>query len=242
MLYLCAPKLHVPAPNILGPSSITIGRACRVAQPIHAQRHDAIDRPPSPWPRIVVSCAAATFSAALQRVALPAVAVLLLEELSLGMEAMGTLQAAVLGGYVLGQIPSGALADRWGGLPVLATGLALWSIATSMIATFSTSWGAAALPLLVTLRAMVGLAQSCMMPAVAASVSHSVPPDRRASSSGIIYACFSLGTVVGLGMSPPLAAVMGWQAVFACYGALGLVVAVCVYHTRGLTTHNPQLM
>lgn len=191
---------------------------------IHAQR-PTIDSIDTAWPPVVASCAAATFSAALQRAALPALAVVLLEELSLGMDTMGTLQAAILGGYVLGQVPSGALADRWGGLPVLTTGVALWSTATTAIA-LTAGWGPAALPALVTLRSLVGLAQSCMMPAVAAAVSHAVPSDLRAGNLGIIYACFSLGTVVGLGMSPPLAGHVGWQGVFACFGALGLFVAV----------------
>lgn len=200
--------------------------ACRFFVP-HAQRHAGIsdNSIPAEWPSVTAACAAATFSAALQRVALPAVAITLLDDLSLDMETMGSLQAAVLGGYVVGQVPSGALADRVGGLRVLTTGLALWSVATTAIA-LTASCGAAALPALVALRGLVGLAQSCMMPAVAAAVSHAVPSHARAGSTGLVYACFSLGTVVGLGASPLLAHRLGWQGVFAAYGALGLAAAV----------------
>ena len=229
-MYLGPPKVH----RLSIPAIIRLHyRIKRFPPPINAQRQpiiDAINDPP-PCPPVVASCAAATFSAALQRAALPAVAVIILEELSLGMDTMGTLQAAVLGGYVVGQVPSGALADRLGGLRVLITGLALWSAATSTIA-LTAGWGAAALPALVLLRGLVGLAQSCMMPAVAAAVA-TLPTNRRASSSGIIYACFSLGTVISLGVSPPLAAAAGWPSVFACYGALGLAAAVLDRRIKG---------
>ncbi len=187
----------------------------------------------SRWRGVVAACSISTFLAALQRVALPAVAVLLLQELSLGMDTMGTVQASVLAGYVVGQIPSGFLADRHGGLRVLTIGLALWSAATACIATTSMLPGASALLALMVFRGLVGLGQSCMMPAVAATVARCVPASHRASSTSIVYACFSLGTVVGLAASTPLAEAVGWQGVFGLYGGIGMAAAV-----RGVMMHG----
>lgn len=200
-------------------------RSPPLCTPCAAAQQQPLAHTDSTWRGVVAACSASTFLAALQRVALPAVAILLLDELSLGMDTMGAVQASVLAGYLLGQIPSGTLADRYGGLLVLTIGLALWSAATACIATTASS--GSALLMLIILRGLVGLGQSCMMPSVAATVARCVPASHRASSTSVIYACFSLGTVVGLAASTPLAEALGWQGVFALYGGVGMAAAVC---------------
>ncbi len=39
---------------------------------------------------------------------------------------MGWLQSAMLWGYVIGQIPIGNLADRWGGSPMMQLSILGW--------------------------------------------------------------------------------------------------------------------
>ena len=65
------------------------------------------------------------------------------------------------------QIQAGVVADRFGGVHVLLTGLACWSSFTGLnpLARYSSQ----PLLILVGMRAALGLAQSCMMPSVSAT-------------------------------------------------------------------------
>lgn len=65
------------------------------------------------------------------------------------------------------QIPAGFVADQFGGVHVLLTGLSLWSLATGLnpMARFASN----PFYTLVAMRVFLGLAQSVMMPSVSAT-------------------------------------------------------------------------
>jgi|APGre2960657444_1045066.scaffolds.fasta_scaffold00277_10 ACS family sodium-dependent inorganic phosphate cotransporter len=144
-------------------------------------------------------------------------------ELGLDSVMLGVLQSAYLWGYGLGQVPAGVLADRLGGPRVLLFGLALWSVATALLPLARHS--PAPLLALVLARAVFGLGSAVALPATSATVSMLVPAARRASSLSAIYACFNLGSIVGLSVTPVLIAVRGWPFAFALFGVLGTVWA-----------------
>ncbi len=146
-------------------------------------------------------------------------------------------------------MPSGLLADRFGGPRVLLGGLALWSLATLALPLARGAWRAAAAPqrrdtgraltpgslpragsvaplaVLTLARVLFGFGSAVALPAVSATVSRLVPAARRASNLATIYAAFNLGSIVGMTSTPPLVAAAGWPACFVLYGALGLAWA-----------------
>ena len=65
------------------------------------------------------------------------------------------------------QIPAGVVADRFGGVHVLLTGLLLWSTATGLNPL--ARYAAKPFYTLVAMRVFLGLAQSVMMPSVSAT-------------------------------------------------------------------------
>ena len=118
-------------------------------------------------------------------------------------------------------MPSGLLADRFGGPRVLLGGLALWSVATAALPLARGS--PAPLAVLTLARVLVGLGSAVALPAVSATVSRLVPAARRASQLATIYAAFNLGSIVGMATTPPLVAASGWPACFVLSGMLGVV-------------------
>ncbi|GBF87543.1 hypothetical protein Rsub_00254 [Raphidocelis subcapitata] len=135
---------------------------------------------------------------------------------------MGEVQAAMLAAYLAGQLPAGALADRFGGLRVLLFGLALWSAATALTALATAGGG---LPAVYASRLLLGAASACAMPCVSAAAAAWVPAAARAGAVSSVYALFNVGGVLGLALAPQLAQSSGMAATFVAAGALGVVWA-----------------
>ncbi|CAI5948303.1 unnamed protein product [Closterium sp. NIES-64] len=118
-------------------------------------------------------------------------------------------------------IIGGSLADRYGGRPVLAAGLALWSLATLL----TPSAAAHSLGALLTVRAVMGLGEGVALPCMNHMVSRYVPENRRAWAVGICFAGFHVGSMLGLLSAPSLMALpgLGLTGPFLIFGALGLL-------------------
>jgi hypothetical protein len=96
----------------------------------------------------------------------------------------------MLAAYLVGQLPAGALADRFGGLRVLLFGLALWSAATALTALATAGGGLAAV---YASRLLLGAASACAMPCVSAAAVAWVPAAARAGAVSSVYALFNVG-------------------------------------------------
>ena len=104
--------------------------------------------------------------APVHRVAFSVLAVPIQAQLGLSLPQMGMLQSSLLVGYVLGQILCSLLADRLDGAHLAAAGLFLWSFVCWQFCrgpSFSNPFMA-----LLLARAALGLAQSCIIPALSA--------------------------------------------------------------------------
>ncbi|KAK9806084.1 hypothetical protein WJX72_000485 [[Myrmecia] bisecta] len=178
--------------------------------------------------------------ATLHRLTFPALAVSFTAEFGLTLPSLGVLQSAVLAGYLVGQVPCGFLADRFGGAKVLLCGLIAWSASLGLtpLARLSSSpvlaLGAA--------RAALGLAQSCMMPSISAMAAKCIPDAHRGRAVSFIYACSSSGTVLGLAATPALAGLLGWAATFQAYAAIGIcwgLMGLAILPKHPEQHHNP---
>lgn len=188
-----------------------------------------------PWRKVVAVTAGCLLLFSLHRNTFSVLLPDLCQQLGLRASQAGAVQAAMLTAYLVGQVPAGRLADKFGGTRVLLCGLALWSTATALTAaaghgvTVTTSGSSSIWPLAIILvsRVMLGLASACAMPCVTATAVEWVPTTERASMISFVYANSSIGGVIGLTMVPLLADALGGGAAFLVSGALGVTWALC---------------
>jgi len=147
-------------------------------------------------------------------------------ELGLDSVTMGYLLSAFAWAYVLGQIPGGALLDRFGSKTIYVAALAIWSICTALQGFVGIFAGIGAAVALFALRFMVGLAESPSFPANARIVAGWFPKAERGTASAIFNSAQYFSLVAFAPLMGWLVHTFGWHSVFFVMGALGLVAAV----------------
>eukprot|EP00892_Ulva_mutabilis_P007554 jgi/Ulvmu1/5170/UM021_0187.1 len=134
-------------------------------------------------------------------------------------QTLGIVQSSFFWGYLLTQVVGGIAADRLGGKLVLGLGVVWWSMATvltPMAAHMS-------LPVLLGMRALMGIGEGVAMPAMNNMLSRWVPASERSRSLALVYSGMYTGSMLGLGVSPGLIASSGWPSVFYIFGGFGVV-------------------
>ncbi len=119
---------------------------------------------------------------------------------------------------------AGRLADTRGRRPLLVGGALLAAVSMAFTA------HAASLPLIITLRLVLGVAEAAFFVAAFAAVADLAPPSRL----GEALSYNSLGLYLGLALGPPLgeALVEHWGFTNAWYGAAALSVSAAIIATR----------
>ena len=175
---------------------------------------------------------------------------LIMKEFNLSQVAMGRVFSAFLLGYALFQIPSGALADKWGARRVLALAAWLW-VALTFIQTFL-NWGpfqtsaGIAVTAFIVCRIFLGISESPVYPGSAQGISKWIPTIHQAKANGIVITSVGLGSA----LAPPIVAnVMvhyGWRLALIASSIPALIIAVVWLFVRdykaeqfGIIT-NPQ--
>jgi ACS family glucarate transporter-like MFS transporter len=147
------------------------------------------------------------------------------KELGLDPVAMGYILSAFAWAYVLGQIPGGALLDRFGSKKIYTAALLLWSGFT-LLQGFAGIWsGLAAAAALFVMRFMVGLAESPSFPANARIVAAWFPGPERGTASAIFNSAQYFSLVAFAPLMGWLAHSFGWRSVFIVMGGVGIVAA-----------------
>jgi ACS family glucarate transporter-like MFS transporter len=180
----------------------------------------------------LVALLAATATASyLARVNVSVAGALMMKELALDQVRMGRVFSAFLLGYALCQIPAGMLADRFGARRVLGIAALSWVAATALMAV---SPAAAALPVLLGARLLLGIGEAPTFPAAAAAISLHVPAAARGRANGFVIAAIGLGSAI----APPLVtAVMvrfGWRAALVASSLPALAVALVWLSVRAM--------
>ncbi len=173
--------------------------------------------------RSLLGLLAATATASyLSRVNVSVAGALMREELSLDPIALGRVFSAFLLGYALCQVPAGMLADRFGARRVLAIAALSWVGATALIAAVPV---AAAIPILLVGRLLLGIGEAPTFPAAAQAISRHVPAPSRGRANGIVIAAIGLGSA----LAPPLVSsvmlVAGWRVALLVSALPALAVA-----------------
>jgi MFS transporter, ACS family, solute carrier family 17 (sodium-dependent inorganic phosphate cotransporter), other len=117
------------------------------------------------------------------------------------------------------QVLGGIAADRLGGKAVLGFGVVWWSLATVLTPLAAQ----ASLPVLLGMRALMGIGEGVAMPAMNNMLSRWVPALERSRSLAFVYSGMYTGSMLGLGASPGFIAHFGWPSVFYVFGSLGIL-------------------
>ena len=128
--------------------------------------------------------------------------------------------------YALMQIPSGALAQRWGPRAALTIYTVGWSLATAGMALSINIW------FLVGSRTLMGALQAGIFPCATLIMAAWLPPERRAFASGLLNSFMLIGgalvsNLTGFLLVPK--GPLGWRELLLCYSVPGLLWAGWFY-------------
>ena len=148
------------------------------------------------------------------------------KELGLDPVAMGYIMSAFAWAYVLGQIPGGALLDRFGSKKIYLISLVVWSLFTALQGFAGFFTGLSAAMVLFAMRFAVGLGESPSFPANARIVAAWFPGAERGTASAIFNSAQYFSLVAFAPLMGWLAHTFGWRSVFWVMGAVGVVAAL----------------
>jgi len=123
--------------------------------------------------------------------------------------------------YALCQIPSGWLAQRWGGRRALALFAAGWSIVMGLTAI------APNLAVLLGARGAMGALQAGIFPCCTMILAVWYPTARRGFASAVLNSFMLIGGAVASVLTGLLIGVLSWRGLFAVYALPGLLWALC---------------
>lgn len=147
------------------------------------------------------------------------------KDLGLNPIQMGYIMSAFAWAYVIGQIPGGALLDRFGTKLIYTIAIAAWSFFTLVQGFSGFLTGGAIFVGLFAMRFMVGLAESPSFPGNARLVAAWFPGSERGTASAIFNSAQYFSLVVFAPFMGWLVHTFDWHSVFFVMGGLGLVAA-----------------
>lgn len=146
---------------------------------------------------------------------------------------LGLLGSIFLWSYALGSPFAGAMADRWPRPRMVILSLVLWSGITALM-------GAAnGFVMLLTLRFMLGLAESLYLPAATALLADHHGPATRGKAMSIHSVGLNFGVVLGGAFAGYSADHFGWRLGFWVLGLTGIVIA---FAARRFLSEGPQVV
>jgi ACS family D-galactonate transporter-like MFS transporter len=158
---------------------------------------------------------------------------LLMREFSLTPSAMGWVLSAFFWTYVIFQPINGALADRFGPERVLASGLALWSIATVMTGLSS------GLMSLIAFRLVMGASESVFYPSALSVLATRVADRFRSRATGTMQLGSYVGPFLGALVGGWVMYLYGWRVMFMGLGVLSLLWLIPWLRMVGLHRATP---
>jgi MFS family permease len=147
---------------------------------------------------------------------------------------LGWLGTAYVLVFSLASLPLGLLGDLRSRRAVIAGGVLVWSLATSL------SGLALGFQSLFIARALVGLGGAAAAAAAASLVADYYPGQRRAFAMGIFMTGLAVGGVLGILIAGQLEALYGWRVAFLTLGLPGIVLAALVIRLPDPTRLLPQ--
>lgn len=175
------------------------------------------------WPKrltLTLLCFAAAFVCYIDRVNISVAAIAMQEVFGWSQTTKGLVLSSFFVGYLLFQVPSGWLANRYGGKVVMGAAIAwwsMWTILTPLAAAIS-------LPVLYAARIAMGLGEAATFPAAYNLGARWFPQGERSRFVAVLLSGVPAGTVFALLTTGWIVTRWGWPSVFYVFGAAGFVV------------------
>lgn len=135
--------------------------------------------------------------------------------------------------YALTALAAGILADKYGRIRVMATGLATWSAFTAF------SGAARSFAALVAIRPFVATGEATLIPTATALLSEKFPAARRATAIGLFFLGVPLGVGTSFFVAGQLGPILGWRNVFLLLGLIGVALSIVVLRVGDPRTAGP---
>jgi len=177
------------------------------------------------WPpyfSVVALCFLAVFISYIDRTNISVAALAMQTEFQWTETVKGFVLSSFFIGYIVLQVVSGTLANRWGGKIVLGVAVVWWSIFTML----TPPAAYISLAALVAARIALGLGEAAVFPASINMVGRWVPPQHRSRAVALFTSGLSIGTVFSLPVTGWLVRDYGWPVPFYAFGLVGIVWAV----------------
>jgi MFS transporter, ACS family, solute carrier family 17 (sodium-dependent inorganic phosphate cotransporter), other len=173
------------------------------------------------WHTVVFLCSAAVFISYIDRTNISVAAIPMKDEFAWTETTKGFVLSSFFIGYILLQVVSGTLANRYGGKVVLGVAVVWWSVFTML----TPPAARVSLAALIGARIALGLGEAAVFPASINMVGRWVPVASRSRAVALFASSLSLGTVVSLPLTGWLVRAYGWPTPFYAFGAVGFVWA-----------------
>jgi ACS family glucarate transporter-like MFS transporter len=161
------------------------------------------------------------------------------KDLGLDPVEMGYILSAFAWAYVIGQIPGGALLDRFGTKLIYALAIAFWSFFTLLQGFAGLVTGGGIFATLFAMRFAVGLAESPSFPGNARLVAAWFPGPERGTASAIFNSAQYFSLVAFAPLMGWLVHSFDWHSVFFVMGALGIVGATVFWMVVRSPSEHP---
>jgi len=169
----------------------------------------------------VVSCLSYS-----DRVALSLAGVVLNKEIGLSPMRLGYLVSAFGWAYVLGQLPSGGLLDRFGSKKVYGISIIVWSLCAFLVGFAGYLGASAAFIAIFVLRLISGFAQTPIFPGNGRVVASWFPTRERGRASAIFNSSQYFTLLIFAPVYGWIIHVAGWRSCFWFIGAFGFVLTI----------------
>jgi ACS family glucarate transporter-like MFS transporter len=150
----------------------------------------------------------------------------MMKQFGLSPVSLGIVFSAFAWTYMLGQVPGGWLLDRYGSKMVYFASIMVWSLFTLLQGGMELVAATAVVPVLFTLRALVGLAEAPSFPANSRIVAAWFPTAERGTASAIFNSAQYFATALFAPIMGTVVTLLGWPSVFYVTGAFGAVLGL----------------
>jgi ACS family glucarate transporter-like MFS transporter len=175
------------------------------------------------------------------RVALSIAGAAMAKEIDLTPVRMGYLFSGFSWAYVLGQLPSGGLLDRFGSKRVYGISIILWSICAFLTGFAGYLGASAAFTVIFVLRLLSGFAQAPVFPGNGRIVASWFPTTERGRASAIFNSSQYFALLVFAPIFGWIVHVAGWKSCFWFMGALGFALTVVWFTNIYAVKDHPRV-
>lgn len=142
---------------------------------------------------------------------------------------------AFSGVYAVAAVAAGLLADRIGRVPVLTTGVGIWSLFTGLAGLAQGFWT------MLGARPFVAAGEATLVPTATNIIMARTPDARKSGAIGLFFAGIPLGIGGSFLIAAKLGPILGWRGCFLLMAAIGVVATFAVSRIKDQSASSQNL-